>query len=80
MADAATAIVGVLGVIMILFWLFAIAIAIGGTILWIFMLVDAAKRKFPKSDDRLIWILIIVLTGVIGAIVYYFVVKQKDKK
>jgi hypothetical protein len=43
------------------------------------MIVDVSKRKFKTESDKIGWILIIVLTGYIGAIVYYFAVKRPDK-
>lgn len=43
----------------------------------ILALVDCAKRNFRKDSDKVIWILIIVLLGVIGALVYYFGIKRK---
>ena len=55
------------------------ALAIGGMIFWIIMLVDVAKRKFPKGDDKTVWILIVALAGLIGAIIYYFMIKKKSK-
>ena len=55
-----------------LFWLGMMAFAIGGMILWIFMLIDVTKREFKGKDEKLVWVLILVLTGVIGAIIYYF--------
>ena len=45
-------------------------------ILWLAMLIDCAKRKFRNDTDKVVWILVIVLVGVIGAIVYYFAVKK----
>ncbi len=48
-------------------------------VFWIIMLVDAATRKFKNDTDKVIWILVIVLTGIIGALIYYFVVYNKDK-
>lgn len=54
-----------------------VAVAILATIFWIFMLVDCAKRNFKKDNDKVVWILILVFTGIIGAIIYYFVVKNK---
>lgn len=59
--------------IILFFGLFLVAF-----IFWILMLIDAAKRKFPGENDQLIWILIIVLAGIIGAIIYYFVIKRKN--
>jgi len=67
-------------IIIILFWLLFFGIGILATVFWIFMIIDCAKREFPKSDDKIMWILLIVLVGAIGAIIYYFVVKSKDKK
>jgi hypothetical protein len=54
------------------------ALIIAGFVFWIFMIVDVAKRQFPRPDDRIIWILIVVLAGFIGALIYYFVVKRKS--
>ncbi|TES93798.1 MAG: PLDc_N domain-containing protein [Candidatus Cloacimonadota bacterium] len=53
--------------------------------LWIWMLIDCIKREekdFPSMGEntKLIWILIVVLTQWIGAIIYYFMVKQKMDK
>ncbi|MFH1290837.1 MAG: PLDc N-terminal domain-containing protein [Nanoarchaeota archaeon] len=56
------------------------AIAILSMVLWIWMIVDCAKRKFKNDNDKILWILVIVLAGIIGAIIYYFVVKHKNKK
>ena len=63
-----------------LIWLGFIVIGILGTIFWIFMIVDAAKRNYKNENDKIMWILIVVLANIVGAIVYYFVVKKKDKK
>lgn len=41
------------------------------------MLVHAAQHK---TEDQVLWILIIVLGGIVGAVVYYFVEYQKDQK
>jgi hypothetical protein len=51
-------------------------------VVWIIMLVDCAKRDnadFPDANpnSKMMWILIIVLAGGIGAIIYYFLVMRK---
>ena len=66
------------GIFMALFWLFFIAVAIGGFVLWIVMLIDAVKREYPHENDKLLWVLVIVFAGLIGAVIYYFVVKAED--
>lgn len=52
-------------------------------VFWLWMLIDCLKRqddmfKFGGNNARLIWILIIILTGVIGAVIYYFLIKKTD--
>ncbi|MFO7905310.1 MAG: PLDc N-terminal domain-containing protein [Planctomycetota bacterium] len=48
-------------------------IGVGGTILWIWMIVDCATNEPSEGNDKLIWILIIVLTHWIGALIYLLV-------
>lgn len=70
-----------LGVIfLLLFFLVVFAIIIGAFVLWIMMIVDAAKRDFPGPNDKIVWILIIVLAQFLGAIIYYFVIKRPADK
>jgi hypothetical protein len=54
-----------------------IALAVFVFIFWILMLIDCAKRKFKTDIEKIVWILIIIFVGLIGAIIYYFVVKRK---
>ena len=60
----------VIGIVMLLTGLAAF-------VFWIMMIIDVAKRKFKKPNDKIVWVLVVVLAGVIGATVYYFVVKRK---
>jgi len=39
---------------------------------WIWMLVDCATNEPSTGNDKLIWILIILLAHVFGALIYYF--------
>lgn len=56
------------------------ALCIFFLVFWILMLVDCVKRKFKEDSEKIVWILVIVLTGIIGALIYYFIVKVKDKR
>lgn len=38
---------------------------------WVWMLVSALKNE-PAGEDRIVWILVIILTGPIGALIYAF--------
>ena len=44
-----------------------------GTILWIWMLVECLTRESSEGNDKLVWVLIIVLAHWIGALVYLLV-------
>ncbi len=49
-------------------------------VFWIIMLVDCITRKFKNDTEKVLWILVLVLTGLVGALIYYFVVHINDKK
>ena len=48
-------------------------------VFWIIILVDAITRKFKSESDKIVWVIVVILLGIIGAFVYYFVVYYKDK-
>jgi hypothetical protein len=37
------------------------------------MLVDCATKEPNQGNDKIVWILIIIFTGIIGALVYFLV-------
>lgn len=52
-------------------------------VFWLWMLIDCLKRPdgmFAEggNNTRLIWILVIIFTGLIGALIYYFLIKKAD--
>lgn len=55
----------------ILFYVFFIALALTMAGLWIWMIIDVATRE-PEGNDRLIWLLVVLLAGGIGALIYFF--------
>lgn len=65
------------GIFMMFFFLIFGAIALLGTVFWIWMLIDCVTKETDEGNNRLIWVLVIVLAHLIGALIYYFVRKQK---
>ena len=59
--------------LLMLFAFVIVLIAVGGTILWIWMIIDCATQEPSEGSDKLVWLLIILLTHVVGALIYYFV-------
>ena len=62
---------------LIMFFAFFGVLLVGGTILWIWMIVDCATKEPVEGNERLIWILIIVLPHWIGALIYLLVRRPK---
>ena len=48
-------------------------LSFAATIFWIVMLVDAIRRDFSDSTMKIVWVLVIVFTHFVGALVYYFI-------
>ena len=64
----------------LLFFLIFGAIGIGGTILWIWMIVDCATNEPSEGNDKIVWILVIVFTHWIGALIYLIVRRPERKR
>ncbi len=57
--------------------LFCFVLGIASFVFWIAMLIDCLKKKFSKDNDKIVWVLVLVFAGIIGAVIYYFVAKKK---
>jgi hypothetical protein len=64
---------------LLLFWLVMIAAFILLFVFWIYMLVDVAQRKFKHENDKVIWVIIVALLNWLGALIYYFAIKRRNK-
>ena len=55
--------------------MFGIVLVLGllSTIFWIMMIVHVATKPV---ENKAMWIILMVLTGVLGSIIYYFAVKR----
>ena len=61
-----------------------VILVVAAAVFWLYMLIDCLKRpdkKFPNKggNERLIWVLVIVFLNIIGALLYYFLVKAAKK-
>lgn len=65
---------------MLLFGLIGFAIAVGSFVFWILMLVDVIQRKFKDPNEKIVWVLVIIFTHIVGAIIYWFLVKRHKKR
>jgi len=66
-----------MNIVALFMFLVFLVLGVGGTILWIWMIVDCATKEKSEGNDKIIWILIIVLTHWIGALIYLLVRRPK---
>jgi hypothetical protein len=63
-----------------LLWILIVGVfGIGGTVLWIWMLIDCATNEPSQGNDKIVWIIIIALGGWIGALIYLLVRRPRRK-
>ncbi len=55
----------------------AFLISITGMILWIWMLIECATKEPAEGNDKIVWILVIVLVGWLGALIYLLARRPK---
>ena len=72
-AAAGTAAVG-LGIGMLVFWFIAGGL---GLVLFIWALIDVIRREFPNQNDKILWIILVLLLGWIGPILYLLIGRKK---
>lgn len=71
---------GIGAILFCLFFIVAAAIGVLSLVLWIWMLVDAATRNFENDSEKIVWVIIIVLTGVVGALIYLVIGRSRGVK
>jgi len=49
------------------------ALAIGAMVLWVWAIVDCATKEPSEGNDKIVWILVIVFTHWLGAILYVLI-------
>ena len=50
-----------------------LVIGVGATVFWVWMIVDCATKEPSEGNDKIVWLLVILLTSWIGALIYFFV-------
>ena len=64
----------------ILFFGFLSLISLGLFVLWLVVLIDCIKNEPSEGNDKIVWVLVIVLTHWIGALIYLSVRKPQRKE
>lgn len=64
-------------IFLLLFICFLIVVGVGGTIFWIWMVIDCASNEPSEGNDKIVWILVIVMTHLLGALIYFIARRPK---
>jgi hypothetical protein len=56
-----------------LFFIMSLLTALAAAAFWIWMLIDCATKESSEGNDKVIWVLIIIFTNWIGALIYFLV-------
>lgn len=48
-------------------------IVLGGFLFWVWVLIDCATKEASQGNTKLVWVLIILLVNLLGALIYFFV-------
>jgi hypothetical protein len=60
--------------------LFFFIFFIGGSVLWIWTLVDCAMHEPAEGNEKIVWILIIVFTHWLGSLIYMLVRRPERRR
>ena len=66
--------VGIFGIMLILFF---VLLGIAVFVFWLWMLVDAIKKKALSDRERIVWVLVIIFLHALGALIYFLAGRNK---
>jgi hypothetical protein len=66
-------------IIFLMVALLIIPLCLAAFAFWIWMLVDCIKNEGISGNERIAWVLVIALTHLLGAIIYFFAGRQPRK-
>lgn len=70
---SATAAAGI-GIGLLVFWIIFCGL---GFILFLWALIDCIKRNFTNPNDKILWLVLIILIGWLGPILYLIIGRKK---
>ena len=68
-----------LGILEFFLVLFLVPLALLAFVFWIWMLVHAITNNGLTDIEKLIWVIVILFTHFIGAVIYFFVGRPKRR-
>jgi hypothetical protein len=69
--------IGIIPIAIVMLILLAISLAIAVIVFWFWSLIDCIRNNDISSDERLIWVIVIIFLSIIGSIMYYLLGRKK---
>jgi hypothetical protein len=67
-------------ILLLLFSIFLIPLGLLATAFWIWMLIDCIKNENISGNEKIAWVLVIALTHLLGAVIYFFAGRKSMRK
>lgn len=56
---------------------FAMLLGLATTIVWVLAIIEIVRSDFDSKDERLIWLLLVILLPFIGTVLYLMIGRKK---
>ena len=60
-----------------IFLIVGVLISVISTIFWVVMLIEIITKETSQGDTKIIWIIVVLFAGILGALLYYFIRRPK---
>lgn len=57
--------------------LIAVAFSVLCFVFWVWMLIDAIQNPSLSSNERIVWVLVIIFVNVLGALIYFLAGRKR---
>lgn len=61
----------------IIFGFFTMIIGLGCALIWVLALIEIVQSEFQDKNERIIWLLLVILLPFIGTILYYAIGRKQ---
>lgn len=61
----------------IIFGFFSMLIGLGLTLIWVLALIEIVRSEFQDKNERLIWLLLVILVPFVGTIIYFAIGRKQ---
>lgn len=61
----------------VIFGFFAMMIGLACTLIWVLAIIEIVRSEFTDKNERLVWLLLVILLPLIGTILYFAIGRKQ---